>query len=67
MTIDELERWLMQAIAGLYHRTVQRGLSHRRNRFSHHVLRGWKGHPWSPSPHDFGSEIIARLHRLLEV
>ena len=26
MTIDELERWLVQAIAGLYHRTVHRAL-----------------------------------------
>jgi putative transposase len=26
MTIDELERWLVQAIAGVYHRTIHRGL-----------------------------------------
>jgi len=44
-----------------------KGLSHRRNRFSHHVLPRWKGHPWSPSPHDFELEIMARLHRLLDV
>jgi len=46
---------------------LRRGLSHRRNRLSHHVLPRWKGHPWSPSPHDFAPEIMARLHRLLEV
>jgi TniQ len=44
-----------------------RGLSHRRNRFSHHVLPHWKGHPWSPSPHDFAPGIVVRLRRLLEV
>jgi len=41
-------------------------LSRRRNRLSHHVLRRWKGRPGSPSPHDFGPEIIARLRNLSE-
>jgi hypothetical protein len=41
-------------------------LSRRRNRLSHHILRRWKGHPESPSPHDFGPEIIARLRNLPE-
>lgn len=44
-----------------------RGLNHRRNRFSHHILPRWKGHPWSPSPHDIAPEIMARLRRILEV
>jgi hypothetical protein len=43
-----------------------RGLSRRRHRLSHHVLPRWKGHPWSPSPHDFAPEIVARLRKLLE-
>jgi hypothetical protein len=44
-----------------------RSLSRTRSRLSHHVLPRRKGRPWSPSPHDFGPEITARLRRLLEV
>jgi hypothetical protein len=38
-----------------------RGLSCKRNRLLHHVLPGWPGHPWSPSPPDFAPEVHARL------
>jgi hypothetical protein len=43
-----------------------RSLNRPRNRLSHHVLPRWKGHPWSPGPHDFAPEIMARLRKLLE-
>jgi hypothetical protein len=44
-----------------------RALNGHRNRLSHHVTPRWKGHPWSPSPHDFAPEAVARLRKLLEM
>ena len=44
-----------------------RGLSRGRNRLSHHVVPRWKGHSSSPSPHDFATETVACLRKLLEL
>ena len=61
-----LEDWPNSLGASIGRDLLWRGLSRRRNRLSHHVLPHWKGHPWSPSPHDFAPEIEARLRKLLE-
>ena len=44
-----------------------RGLTRSPNRLSRHLTPIWKGYPWSPSPHDFAPEIVARLRKLIEV
>jgi hypothetical protein len=45
---------------------LARGLNNKQNRLSHHIWPRWKGHPWSPSPHDFAPEILFRLRKLIE-
>jgi hypothetical protein len=62
-----IEGWPDSRGASIGREMLWRGLNRPRNRLSHHVLPRWKGHPWSPSSHDFAPEIIARLHKLLEV
>jgi hypothetical protein len=63
--------WLIQSWpdspgANVGREMLWRGLNRRPNRLSHHVTPRWKGYPWSPSPHDFAPEVVARLHKLLE-
>jgi hypothetical protein len=60
-----IEGWPSSLGASIGRDLLRRVLSRRRNRLSHHVLPRWKGHPWSPSPHDFDPEIEARLQKLL--
>jgi hypothetical protein len=62
-----VEGWPKSVGASIGRELLWRGLIRPRNRLSHHVLPRWKGHPWSPSPHDFAAEVIARLRKLLEV
>lgn len=59
-----IEGWPDSAGAVIGHDMLTRGLRRARNRLSHHVLPRWKGHPWSPSPHDFAPDIVARLWQL---
>jgi hypothetical protein len=62
-----IDGWPNSLGASIGREMLWRGLNRLRNRLSHHVLPRWKGHPWSPSPHDFAPEIINRLGKLLEV
>jgi hypothetical protein len=62
-----IEGWPDSLGASIGRDMLWRGLSRQRNRLSHHVLPRWPGHPWSPSPHDFSPDILARLRKLLEV
>jgi hypothetical protein len=59
-----IEGWPDSAGAVIGHDMLTRGLRRTRNRLSHHVLPRWKGHPWSPSPHDYAPEIVARMWQL---
>ena len=61
-----IEGWPNTLGSSIGRNLLERGLSDRRNRLSHHVLPRWRGHPWSPSPHDFAPEILVRLRKLLE-
>lgn len=60
-----IDDWPNSLGASIGRDLLRRALTSPRSRLSHHVLPRWKGHPWSPSPHDFAPEILARLHKLL--
>ncbi len=62
-----IDGWPNRLAATIGRELLWRGLNRPRNRPSHHNLPRWKCHPWSPSPHDFAPEIIARLGKLLEI
>ena len=62
-----IEGWPESPGATLGRDMLRRGLDNQRNRLSHHILPRWKGHPWSPGPHDLAPEICARLRKLTEV
>ena len=61
-----IEGWPESPGATVGREMLRRDLNRRPKRLSHHVTPRWKGHPWSPSPHDFSHEIVARLRKLLE-
>lgn len=61
------EGWPDSLGASIGRELLWRGSSGKRNRLSHHILPRWKGHPWSPGPHDIAPEIQTRLQKLLEV
>jgi hypothetical protein len=60
-----IEGWPGSEGAAVGRDLLERWLSGKPNRISHHLRPTWPGHPWSPGPHDIEPEVENRLRRLL--
>ncbi|MGB6451373.1 MAG: TniQ family protein [Steroidobacteraceae bacterium] len=61
-----IEGWPDSEGAAVGRDLLERWLSGKPSRISHHLRPTWPGHPWSPGPHDIEPEVQNRLRELIE-